>query len=90
VLDPPTFSRDETGGVFRAERDFGSLAALATRALAPKGRVLCSCNFRSLTPHEFERGIMSAQPRPMAVRHSPMPPDFTGENYLKSVWLTKD
>lgn len=90
VLDPPTFSRDETGRVFRAERDFGILAALAAQILTPCGRILCSCNFRGLASHEFARRIVSSLPRPMAVHHSPMPPDFTGEKYLKSVWLTQD
>ena len=87
VLDPPTFSRDETGRVFRAEQDFGELAALAARVLTPKGWLLCCCNFRGLSPREFERRILSSLPRPMKARHVPMPSDFTGEPYLKSLWL---
>ena len=87
VLDPPTFSRDETGRVFRAEQDFGELASLAARILAPNGWVLCCSNFRGMTPREFERRILSALPRPMKTRHAVMPQDYTGEPYLKSLWL---
>ncbi len=87
VLDPPTFSRDEKGVVFRVEENFGTLAALAAKILAPGGQLLCCTNFRRMTPWEFERQLLSSLPRPMAARHTPMPPDFTDEPYLKSVWL---
>jgi 23S rRNA (cytosine1962-C5)-methyltransferase len=87
VLDPPTFSRDEKSKVFRVEKDFGELAALAARVLAPDGWLLCCTNFRRMTPREFERQLLDAMPRPMKARHTAMPPDFTDEPYLKSVWL---
>jgi 23S rRNA (cytosine1962-C5)-methyltransferase len=87
ALDPPTFSRDEKGKVFRVEENFGELAALAARCLAPGGWMLCCTNFRRMTPREFERQLLTAIPRPMSARHSPMPPDFTDVPYLKSVWL---
>lgn len=87
VLDPPTFSRDEKGKVFRVENDFGELAALAAQVLAPGGWLLCCTNFRGMTPAEFERQIRSKPPRPMTARHAPMPEDFTDRAYLKSVWL---
>ena len=87
VLDPPTFSRDEKGRVFRAEQDFGDLAALAAAVLAPGGRILCCCNFRGINPAEFERRVQAKLPRPMKASHRRMPPDFTGPAYLKSMWL---
>jgi len=87
VLDPPTFSRDEKGGIFRVEENFGALAALAAEVLAPDGWMLCCTNFRRMTPWEFERQLLSSLLRPPNARHSPMPPDFTDEPYLKSVWL---
>jgi 23S rRNA (cytosine1962-C5)-methyltransferase len=87
VLDPPTFSRDEKGKVFRVEENFGELAALAARCLAPGGWMLCCTNFRRMTPREFESQLLAAIPRSMSARHSPMPPDFTDVPYLKSVWL---
>ena len=89
VLDPPTFSRDEKGKVFRVEENFGELAALAAQCLAPGGWILCCTNFRRMSPWEFERQLLGAVPQRMSARHSPMPPDFTDEAYLKSVWLEK-
>lgn len=90
VLDPPTFSRDEKGKVFRVENDFGELAALASRVLAPGGWMLCCTNFRGMTPAAFARQITAALPRPMTTRHQAMPPDFTDAPYLKSLWLQSE
>ena len=87
VLDPPTFSRDEKGNVFRVEEDFGKLAALAAELLTNDGWLLCSTNCRNLALDDFQRQLRSALRRPMAFYHAPMPEDFSGEKYLKSVWL---
>ncbi|MES2924369.1 MAG: class I SAM-dependent methyltransferase [Verrucomicrobiota bacterium] len=87
VLDPPTFSRDEKGKVFRVEENFGELAALAAELLTPDGWLLCSTNCRNLGLNDFQKQLRSATRRPMSARHSNMPPDFTDEPYLKSVWL---
>lgn len=87
ILDPPTFSRDEHGRVFRAERDFTALAALALEILAPGGWILCSTNCRTLSPADFNRQLLSASRRRLQTQPSPMPADFTGDPYLKSVWL---
>ena len=87
VLDPPTFSRDEKGKVFRVEENFGELAALAAALLTPDGWLLCSTNCRNLGLNEFQKQLRNALRRPLSARHSNMPPDFTDEPYLKSVWL---
>jgi 23S rRNA (cytosine1962-C5)-methyltransferase len=87
ILDPPTFSRDEKGKVFRVEENFGELAALALDLLAPGGWVLCSTNCRNLGLNEFQKQLRDAARRPLSTRHSPMPADFTDEAYLKSIWL---
>jgi 23S rRNA (cytosine1962-C5)-methyltransferase len=87
VLDPPTFSRDEKGKVFRVEEHFGDLAALAAAILEPGGWLLCCTNFRGLPPAAFKRQLAAAVPALAERRHAPMPPDFTGEPYLKSLWL---
>ncbi len=87
VLDPPTFSRDDKGKVFRVEEHFGELAALASKCLAPDGWMLCCTNFRKMTPRDFEQQLLSALPRKMSATHSEMPADFTDDPYLKSVWL---
>jgi 23S rRNA (cytosine1962-C5)-methyltransferase len=87
VLDPPTFSRDEKGKVFRVESDYGELVALALSCLAPNGWLLCCTNCRKLSDSDFESQILAASARPLKLRRSPMPADFTGDPYLKSVWV---
>jgi 23S rRNA (cytosine1962-C5)-methyltransferase len=87
ILDPPTFSRDEKGKVFRVEENFGELASLATEILAPGGWLLCSTNCRNLGLNEFQKQLRCTPQRPLSARHSPMPEDFTDDAYLKSVWL---
>ena len=87
VLDPPTFSRDEHGKVFRVEYNFGELAALAARVLAPDGWLLCCTNCRAITPREFTRQVLDRLPHPMQASHAAMPRDFTDVPYLKSLWL---
>ncbi|MCU0795559.1 MAG: class I SAM-dependent methyltransferase [Akkermansiaceae bacterium] len=87
VLDPPTFSRDKDGKVFRVERDYGRLAHLASRCLAPGGVLLASTNCRQLSLAEFERQIREAIPRSRSIKPRPMPPDFTAPPYLKALWV---
>jgi len=82
VIDPPTFSRDEKGKVFRVEKDFGELAELAGRVLAEGGWMLCCTNFRGISEKDFMR--MIARPGMSPVE---MPGDFSEEPYLKSVWV---
>ncbi len=92
VLDPPTFSRDRKGRVFRVEDDFGELAALGAPLLAPGGRMLCSSNARSLTTPGFRRLILGALPPGTGrwqIDPAPMPPDFTGEHYLQAGWVRR-
>jgi 23S rRNA (cytosine1962-C5)-methyltransferase len=91
ILDPPTFSRDRAGRVFRAEEDFGELVALSAPLLAPGGWMLCTTNQRNLAGGggHFRRMIASALPPGERARleSAPMPPDFTGEPYLQTIWL---
>lgn len=87
ILDPPTFSRDEKGIVFRVENDYGTLAALAHQCLSPGGWLLCSTNCHKLHPKDFERQLREALPRHCQFEATPMPPDFTDAPYLKSVWV---
>jgi 23S rRNA (cytosine1962-C5)-methyltransferase len=89
ILDPPTFSRDAKGRVFRLEDDATELAALALDCLAPDGWILFSTNCRKLPLTAFERKVRAASPRPLHLDHSPMPPDFPGPPYLKSLWIRR-
>ena len=87
VLDPPTFSRDKEGRVFRVEKDYGKLAALAARCLAPGGLLLACTNCRQLDTAAFARQLRQAVPRARSLTPVPMPADFTAPPYLKSVWI---
>lgn len=87
VLDPPTFSRDKEGKVFRVEKDYGRLAGLAFACLAQGGFLLASTNCRTLSPRAFEAQVRGAAKRAVKTRLAPMPADFTGEAYLKSLWI---
>jgi 23S rRNA (cytosine1962-C5)-methyltransferase len=87
VLDPPTFSRDKDGRVFRAEKDYGRLAELAFSCLAPGGFLLASTNCRTLSPRAFEAQLRGAARGPVEIRANRMPADFTAEPYLKSAWV---
>jgi len=89
VLDPPTFSRDDRGKVFRVERDFTELATLALACLAPHGCLLCSSNCRKQTAFAFARQLRAASPQPLLLEASPMPQDFTADPYLKTIWVTR-
>ena len=81
VIDPPTFSRDEKGKVFRVEKDFGELVALAGKVLAKGGWMLCCTNYRGISEGDFMKMIARPAMEPVA-----MPADFSEEAYLKSVW----
>lgn len=87
ILDPPTFSRDEKGKVFRVEENYGELAALAHDCLQPGGWMLCSTNCHKLSPRDFERQLRQALPKSCQFHHTSMPSDFTDAPYLKSVWV---
>ena len=92
VLDPPTFSRDRKGRVFRVGDDFGELAALAAPLLTPEGGLLCSSNARGLTPIGFRQMILAGLPLTPGgwrVSPAPMPPDFTGAHYLQAAWFER-
>ena len=88
ILDPPTFSRDLKGKVFRAEQDYGHLIDLASACLAPGGWLLCTTNCRRLTLQSFEHTVRNALFNQGHFESLPMPPDFTGEPYLKSLLVT--
>ncbi len=90
ILDPPTFSRNADGKVFRVEHDFPALTALCLSVLAPGGWLLASTNHRGLSPTRFrqllEAGATLARRRITAITPGEMPPDFTDAPYLKALW----
>ncbi len=86
VLDPPTFSRDEKGRIWRVERDYGKLVAKAVACLAPGGFILCTTNCRKLSDKGFRRLVAEGAPH-AHLSTSPMTFDFDGEDYLKTIWV---
>lgn len=88
VLDPPTFSRNGKA-TFRTDRDYAGLAALAAVLLEPGGRMLCCANTHGLSSAQFERdviqGIKSRNRRVVSCDNPGMPPEFGGDDYLKSL-----
>lgn len=95
LLDPPTFSQSKESGVFRAEKDYGKLVALALPLVKPDGILFASTNCATLFPEEFLATIAATIQRAgrrIAQQHYvPQPPDFpiTRDEpaYLKTVWL---
>ena len=88
VLDPPTFSRDNRGKIFRVEKDYPSLFELALACLTPGGSILACHNYRGMTAKEFEDQLRELAPSESQIRSTKMPQDFIESPYLKSVWLT--
>ena len=91
ILDPPTFSRDKDGKVFTVESGFADLVSAAEAVLTGRGGMFCSTNQRTLTGEGF-RGLIAEGLRDAGkwrMREGKMPGDFTGERYLKSVWVDR-
>ncbi|MEG2237288.1 MAG: class I SAM-dependent methyltransferase [Akkermansia sp.] len=86
ILDPPTFSRDHSGKVWRVETHYGDLVALASRCIERGGWMLCSTNCRKLSPLDFANMVGNATPY-KKITPLPMPFDFPDEKYLKCLWL---
>lgn len=87
ILDPPTFSRDDKGKVFRVESHYDQLIALASQCIAKDGWILASTNCRKLTHEAYLRLIRKGLNRPAKMISAKMPNEYTGESYLKSVWI---
>lgn len=85
VLDPPTFSRDAKGRIWRVEKDYDRLVEKAAACLNPGGWLFCSTNCRKLSPAAFRRMVATGIPA-AKLKTSPMPFDFDGDAYLKSLW----
>jgi 23S rRNA (cytosine1962-C5)-methyltransferase len=92
ILDPPTFSRVKGGrGVFRVEKDFATLVELAAKVCSDGGWLLCCTNHRGLEPWRFESmveaGLQEAGRSAVEIESAEMPPEFSGAQYLKSLWV---
>jgi 23S rRNA (cytosine1962-C5)-methyltransferase len=88
ILDPPTFSRNRDGKIFRAADHFGQLVSAALSCVGSGGRLLCCNNSHqlpmSLFRAQIEQGLAARSARITATEP---PPDFPGSNHLKTFWI---
>lgn len=91
VVDPPTFSRNQKGGVFRAEKDYGDLIALACGVVEEEGWLLCTGNTHQMSAKEFEasvrEGVRKGRRILTDLETCPMPREYGREDYLKTAWV---
>ena len=91
ILDPPSFSRSGKSGSFSVINDYSSLVELAADLVEPFGWILACSNHRKLTNNKFissiKEGVKNAKRKIIDIELSQMPFDFSGEKYLKSVWV---
>jgi 23S rRNA (cytosine1962-C5)-methyltransferase len=93
ILDPPTFSRGgKKKAVFRVERDYAELLALAAAVVEPGGWLLASANTHRMEALAFRGEVLAGVKRAGrqlagGVEELRMPVDFTGSSYLKCLWL---
>ena len=90
VLDPPTFSRNQTGAAFQVQRDFGKLVALALEVAAPGAKILLSVNHSAMRVADLEWAARHALKLAGAAgRFLPAAslPDFPPGHGAKTVWL---
>ncbi len=62
ILDPPTFSRNQTGAAFQVQRDFEKLVMLALEVAAPGARILLSVNHSAMRVADLERAGRGRDP----------------------------
>ncbi len=87
ILDPPTFSRDDKGKVFRVESHYDQLVSLASQCVEKGGWILASTNCRKLSHEGYTRLVRKGLTSPAKLISAQMPEEYTGENYLKSIWI---
>jgi 23S rRNA (cytosine1962-C5)-methyltransferase len=90
VLDPPTFSRNQSGEAFQVQRDFEKLVALALEVAAPHAQVLLSVNHSAMRVIDLEiiaRGALRLRGRSGHFTHAPALPDFPPNEGARTVWL---
>lgn len=88
VLDPPSFARGKAG-IWRAERDYARLVALAAAVTAPGGQLLTLLNHAGVSAANFERmarlGLEEAGRDGRATRRLGAGEDYPEATHLKGV-----
>jgi 23S rRNA (cytosine1962-C5)-methyltransferase len=98
LLDPPTFSQSKESGIFRAEKDYSNLIALAVPLLKRTGVLFASTNASEWSQEDFlnavESAIRTSKRKIIRVQYFPQPPDFRVTRqeraYLKTAWVQVD
>ena len=90
ILDPPTFSRNQSGAAFQVQRDFGELVALALEIATAGARILLSVNHSAMRVADLEwaaRTALKIAGRSGRFIPSEPLPDFPPGEGAKTVWL---
>lgn len=90
IVDPPTFSRNQTGAAFQVQRDFDRLVMLALEMAAPGAKILLSVNHSAMRVADLERAARAAlKMAGRTGRFSSSAPlaDFPPGQGAKTVWL---
>jgi 23S rRNA (cytosine1962-C5)-methyltransferase len=90
VLDPPTFSRNQSGAAFQVQRDFERLVSLALEVAAPGARLLLSVNHSAMRVADLEwaaRNALKLAGRSGRFEPAEPLPDFPAGHGAKTVWL---
>jgi len=95
LLDPPTFSRSKSSGIFRVEKDYRKLLKLAVPLVKSGGVLFASTNAADWPAEKFiehmKAEIRAAARSITQLSFVPQPPDFPISRaepaYLKTVWM---
>jgi 23S rRNA (cytosine1962-C5)-methyltransferase len=90
ILDPPTFSRNQTGAAFQVQRDFERLVTLALEVAAPGAKILLSVNHSAMRVADLEwaaRTALKLAGRSGRFNSTAPLADFPAGQGAKTVWL---
>lgn len=93
ICDPPSFSRDKKGKIFKIEKDFKSLLEAICKILSPTGCIFFSTNYEGWTASQW---ILELQIALSAMNLTIKPKlsfqwdfEMTGERHMKAFLLKK-
>jgi 23S rRNA (cytosine1962-C5)-methyltransferase len=90
ILDPPTFSRNQTGAAFQVQRDFDRLILPALELAAPGAQILLSVNHSEMRAADLERAGRAALKllgRPGRFSTAAPLADFPSGHGATTLWL---
>ena len=95
IIDPPTFSRSKTSGLFQTKKHYEMLANAASHLVIKNGILLACCNTSTFSLSNFKSnvryGVFKGGRKIIQSVHSKQPLDFPTSQeepaYLKAYWL---